>query len=304
MNCRNCGKLVNPKDRNCVYCGTRLSKGMPTWGKWLTGVSLTGVAAILVIVLVLPNISPNPIEDVNNSQNNDTPPTVLMPDLVIQDITWSPTNPSMGNDVTFIVTITNIGKSNSLPSHVAYYIDGAFKDSISVNSMDPGATGKVSFEWEAELGTHTIKTVADFNDSVSESDETNNEKEISFSGILTVDLIIQDITLTPASPSVGDVVVVTVTVKNHDNGAAGQFSLYFYTNGFLCSEYVIDSLYAGQTTTAIYEYSTTSGGFQDLCGGPLRPGSFIFKAVADGDNSVDESDETNNSKAVTFSVSK
>jgi hypothetical protein len=228
---------------------------------------------------------------------------IRLPDLVIQDITWSPKSPALGTDVTFTITITNQGKADAGYCHVASYIDDKFRDTVMTNPFYSGETQTVAFTWKAELGAHAIKAIVDFNDTVTESDENNNQKIISFSAASAPDLIIQDITLTPANPSAGESIVFTVTVKNQGNGAAGQFSVYFYINGFECNvQYNIDILYAGQTTTAIFTCTTSNGGYQNLSGGPLRPGTFIFKAVADGGNAVSESEETNNSKSVTFTV--
>lgn len=223
---------------------------------------------------------------------------LLKPDLAIQDITWSPQSPSIGNDVTFTIIFSNLGKVKADASHVAYYIDDTFTDSIPVSSIDSGATAKVSFKWKAGSGTHKIKAIADFNNVIDESDETNNAKEIVFSGALTPDLIIQDIILTPTNPSQlsSGEMVFTATVKNQGNGAAGQFIVYYYVNGNQTASYNIDSLYAGQTTMAIYKQTLPWMGFS--------PGTYVLKVVVDATNSVAESDETNNTQTMTFSISK
>jgi hypothetical protein len=232
-----------------------------------------------------------------------TPAPVLKPDLVIQDMTWSPKNPDMGYDVTFTVTVTNIGKSNSLPSYIAYYIDDKFGDSISVSTINSGATGKVSFRWKAELGSHTIKAIADLNDSVTESDETNNTKEIDFSATVASDLIIQDITWTQTTFGADGQIIFNTTVQNQGNGTAKIIIVRIYIDG---TSYppthtsisggiysMINELYGGQTTLTIAKWDYI---YQ------VSAGNHIIRAVVDSDERVPESDETNNAKEFTITV--
>lgn len=305
----------------------------PRSGKWGIIVSLIGVVVIIaVIVIILNRIlqgqtqTPSPsntpaltstvvhtstpapassmsttpaVTNTPTSANTpttssaSTPATGLKPDLVIQDITWSPQNPSMGNDVTFTITLTNRGKNKALSSYIAYYIDGVFKNSISVNTIDTGATGKATFTWKAELGTHKIKAIADFNNSVDESDETNNEKEIVFSNTVAADLVILDITWTPPNPTIDDLITYTVTVKNQGTGTAEEFYVYFDIDGggYSSVYHIGGNLYPGQTTTAIFKYDFNNRG------------THIIKVIADyHPSSITESDETNNSKTVTIFV--
>jgi len=46
-------------------------------------------------------------------------------DLIIKDITWTPTNPSLGETVTFTATIKNQGNGSSSSSRVYFYFDGS-----------------------------------------------------------------------------------------------------------------------------------------------------------------------------------
>jgi subtilase family serine protease len=224
-----------------------------------------------------------------------TPPTPeSKPDLIIQDITWSPKNPGRGDTVTFTITLTNPGKAQAAASYVAYYIDGVFQDTISVYSIDSGATRKVSFTWKAELGNHTIKALADFNDTVAESDDTNNEKEIYFSETVAADLIIQDITWTPEIITQNEETVFSLTIINQGNGGAGSFYIHLYNDGSSESHVEVVRLLAGETATVIIRwdhYPVPDKGIH----------SMMF--IADTYNYVPESDETNNSETIMITVS-
>jgi hypothetical protein len=219
------------------------------------------------------------------ASTSTTPAPVLKPDLIIQDITWSPQKPSMGDDVTLTIIITNLGKAKTASSYVAYYIDGNFKDSISANSIDSGATAKVSFQWKAELGTHRIKAVADFNNVIDESDETNNAKEIDFPGALAPDFVIQDITWDHTQTQ--GLVYINAIIMNV-GGHASAPQVYFYVDGVFYTGIALQSVPGG------YEYYIISKANQ---------GTHTVKVVVNPLNSIPESDYTNNSKTVTLTIS-
>jgi len=109
----------------------------------------------------------------------------ILADLVVQDITWTPPNPSIGDTVTFTVTIKNQGSGSASKSHVYYYRDGSSSEfaSDSVSGLDAGATTTETFKWyigrTVEGGEHTIRSVIDPDNKVIEIDENNNKKEVS-----------------------------------------------------------------------------------------------------------------------------
>lgn len=251
-----------------------------------TSVIVTAIVVMAVILLDRGGSTEN-----GGGTDGLTPTTVLKPDLVIQDIAWSPQNPLLGDSVSFTVVITNRGEDKAASSYVAFFVDGTFQDSRSVYSINSGATTKAYFYWEAELGTHEIKAVADFNNSVAESDETNNEEERDFSGTVAPDLIISDITWSPANPTATEEVEFEATVMNQGNGMAEDFYVRLDVDGSYQGQlYRIDALYPEQTAVALFNWTAEGG-------------THIIKMMADSRTDVTESDETNNSKTVTLLVS-
>ena len=125
--------------------------------------------------------------------------STLAPDLIIESITWLPAYPSIGDTVTFTVTIKNQGSSKASYSYVAYYIERprrwviqvAYLTSASVSPIEPGATVAKTFLWKAEAGLYIFKAIIDEEDQILESDESNNEKS-------TVPLSILSVFLPPA----------------------------------------------------------------------------------------------------------
>ena len=210
------------------------------------------------------------------------------PDLIIEAITWAPENPQKSDDVTFTVTIKNQGTGKADSSRVHFYIDGSSRGYLNVQEIDAGDKVATTIIWIAQAGSHAIKAVADSDDKVTESDETNNEKAVTFSA-LAPDLIIETITGSPAGPSIGDTVTFTVTVKNQGSSGAGPSRVYFYIDGSSRGYQSVREINPGATMTKTFTW-TTQAGYHDI------------KAVADSNNEVTESDETNNEKMVTFPV--
>jgi len=178
----------------------------------------------------------------------------MSPDLIIDKITWSPESPSIGDTVTFTVTVKNQDSGRASTSYVAFYIDDTFLTSGSVNSINSTATDNKTFTWIAQVGAHVIKAVADFNEKIIESDETNNEMTVTFSP-LAPDLIIETINGSPVSPSIGDIVTFTVTVKNQGTDRAGSLVVDFYVDGSSMGYEVVGGIDAGAAVTKTFTLS-------------------------------------------------
>ncbi|MFC1869649.1 CARDB domain-containing protein [Chloroflexota bacterium] len=240
------------------------------------------------------SIAPLTLETPQTKTGGDTQPplssTIPEPDLIIQDITWSPLNPSPGETVTFTVTIKNQGGGSAAASQVSYYVDGSQKGSSTVSSIPAGGTVVETFSWNVERLTYTVKTIADYKDNVLESNETNNEKAITFSENPgpEPDLIIQDITWSPLNPSSGETITFTVTIKNQGGSSAVASQINYYLDGSQKGSSILSSIPAGGTATATFTWQSKSG-------------NHTIKAVADYKDNVHESDETNNEKVITSS---
>ena len=216
------------------------------------------------------------------------PPSTPAPDLIIQTITWSPEIPLIGNTVTFTVTIKNQGNGQAGASDIAYHIDEVYQTLAPVNPINSGATATEIFTWTAQTGSHNIKAVADHNNSVSESDEANNDKTFAFS-VLAPDLVIDEISYLPLNPLIGDKVDFTVTIKNQGNSKAGVSNVDFYVDGSSRGYREVLGIEAGATVTKTFTWVAQAG-------------SHAIQAVADVLKQVTEGNEANNGKVLVFST--
>jgi len=113
-------------------------------------------------------------------------PMLAAPDLTVESITFSPANPAVGESVDVTVTVKNVGDAGIAGFYVYFYVDPADEPPTSTTAytsrtywglmLDPGD----SFDWArpdhtfATSGTHTVCAWVDRDDTVAESDETNN----------------------------------------------------------------------------------------------------------------------------------
>jgi len=227
----------------------------------------------------------------SNESNNAKTETVTFSnpsptaDLIISDIVWSPESPEIDDKVTFTVSIKNQGTKASGASHVDYYIDDVLIDSAFVNNIDAGNTVTNTLTWKAEAGSHTIKTVADINDSVFETNETNNEKTETIS-VIAPDLVVSGATWSPLTPSMGDKVTFTVSIKNQGNMKSDGSRVAYYIDSSTAGEHYITPIDAGASVNMTFTWTVQA----KLHG---------IMVVADIGNSVSESDESNNARTIT-----
>ncbi|MBN2098438.1 MAG: discoidin domain-containing protein [Dehalococcoidia bacterium] len=122
-------------------------------------------------------------------------PVASKADLLIEDIIWTPTDPVVGEIVTFAVKLKNQGDADSGLSQVSLHVDSVEIGATTVSSLDIGNTSTQTFTWSAQVGVHSIKATADSNNSVLESNEANNQ----YHATLT---IIEDDRIVPAISSI------------------------------------------------------------------------------------------------------
>ena len=97
------------------------------------------------------------------------------------------------------------------------------------------------------------------------------------------DLVVDSISWTPTSPKEGDSVTFTANIKNIGQADATNFNTKLYVGGNLIDTKNISTLAAGSSTSITFTNKwTATSGCQDV------------KVVVDSDNTVQESDENNN----------
>lgn len=261
-------KVMNPLEPGATVTSTF------TWRAEADSYSIKAVADVV-----------NRVTESNEANNEKTYAiSVLAPDLIVDSIAWSPESPSIGDTVTFSVAVKNRGNYRAGGSNVDFCIDDYSRGYRFVMGIEPGATVNQTFTWTALPGSHAVKAFADILKQVKESDETNNEKTVTYA-TAAPDLIVDSITWSPKNPSENTMITLKVTIKNQGNGKAEHSVVDFYVDGIYRDSAYIGKLDIGAKTTATMNWITR---------GKLH----TFEAIADASSKVIESDENNNTKSI------
>jgi hypothetical protein len=142
-------------------------------------------------------------------------------------ISWKPTDPQSGDIMTILTRIKNMGVNPITPWDEAkgagykaiFSVDGIQKEVKFDNEIAPGEKGDFEFTWEAEEGKHLLK----FSSLYIEAEGIepllwSDEKSIEASP--RPKLVCVSDNWTPNPPTVGDIVMVSLVVKNDGKGGA------------------------------------------------------------------------------------
>jgi len=100
----------------------------------------------------------------------------VMPDLVVDSLTWSPTDPSTVDLITITAVVENVGSATAGASSLELSLAAEVgAPTYAIPALDPGETHQI--QRQETIGApadYNITATADINDDVVESDETNN----------------------------------------------------------------------------------------------------------------------------------
>jgi len=115
-------------------------------------------------------------------RGNDTQTLkVVLPDITVLDITFSPVAPTEGDKVTITARIKNIGTRSVESIEVAFYQDSNRIGTKKEGPLAPDNATPSTMSWTAIKGTHDIKVVIDPSSKVGEISEENNALTVPLS---------------------------------------------------------------------------------------------------------------------------
>lgn len=242
----------------------------------------------------------------SNEGNNERVEQLLVtatpePDLVVLNVSWSPPLLLGGSNATFSATVRNQGAAASAGFVVGFLLDGGPRSwDASVEGLGAGQQVSVtSGPWTAEAGNHAIRVVADADGQVPEASEANNDATANFTvlpppppPVPLPDLVLDDLAAGNTTVAAGDRVTFRATVRNGGNTTANASTLRFlWANATVLGDVPLPRLAPGAHTVI------------DSPGWNATEGNHTLLAIADVHSQVLESDELNNERSFSFSVS-
>jgi subtilase family serine protease len=197
------------------------------------------------------------ISEINES-NNEATKSFLLYDFYVGNVSYQYTS----NGVTIIAEICNGG---SISTNVNVALINAHNNTVGSSYLSPQPGSCVEKQWEVSPQdvTETLFVFVDMNNLITESNETNNFREVNL--LLSPDLKILPEWVSMTSTSEGTV-QIDVKVCNNGSATANNVSILIYENNSGCwfsgniiaSQYGV-SLTAGQCTNVSFSWDTSSG---------------------------------------------
>ena len=275
------------------------------------GQGWTAVAGDQTVTAIADN--GNLIAESNEDDNTRAKSFVVgQPNLVIDSLSVSPSNPQPGESVTFSAVVRNAGNVATPAGTIHgmnFQIAGATAAYIGNShtaSLAPGQTATFSSSdaggrnWTAVAGNQTVTAFVDNGNLIAESNENDNTLSKSFV-VGKPNLVIDSITVVPATPTSGSAVVFRAVVRNAGTAPtpAGTIHGMNFQIGGRTVAYVGNShtasLAPGQTAT----FSSTDAGGRNWT---AVAGNQTVTAFVDNGNLIAESNESDNTLSKTFSV--
>ncbi len=243
-----------------------------------------------------------------------TIPPQAQPDLTVQGAQLSPTSGLAGGSTYASSSVYNLSGATASSSNMGYYLStDAVLDASDVllgNSygyaigvgQSSGHYANLTIPAGTMVGSYYVLFVADYQNQVAESNETNNVSAVSFTvNPPSIDLTIQQPSLSPTNPAPGTPLNMSCYINNQGNAVAPSSSVGFYLSNDAtldAADQLLTSQYGGQLYV---NYPAQRYGTAAVPSG-LAPGTYYVLFVADYQNQVAESNETNNVSAVSFTV--
>ncbi|MCJ7605513.1 MAG: hypothetical protein MUO19_05700, partial [Dehalococcoidales bacterium] len=223
-----------------------------------------------------------------NELNNEYSVTVVahMPDLVIEDITWSPADIRPGEECMFDITIRNTGTLPAPLTRLAYYVNGTLAGYVDMPGLAVDAQATETLVWPATTGFHRIEFIADSTNLVEEIDESNNIKIVS---LPLPDLVLQDVSWSPGEAVIGDTVTFNIILVNKGGSDTQASAVNCKVDGEVIRSLDLPALAPGETVTKTFEWIAAGG-------------VHTVDVMADVANMTIEADETNNGQTLQFTT--
>ncbi len=211
------------------------------------------------------------------------------PDLTVSSLTADSTDVEVGNSVQLDYSVDNIGDGDSESYYVGLYEDDVLKNIQNADPLPAGDSYPYQFTWTCEnAGTYTLKIVADYDDSIAESDEGNNENNLTINCVEPIDLVPVPHINAPDFVEVGESYTVRYGVsETNGKPVSNSFDIELSDQDGIVETQTINELASNEQK--LYEYSGTCD----------TVGTRTYTITVDTGNTITETVEDNNEEDTT-----
>ena len=220
-----------------------------------------------------------------NSSDSTFTTLEAFPDLYVSNITATPSNPTVGKNISVKATVKNSGNAKASNVSVAVTCAAHEIQKKIIASINAGSSASVTVTCvpPSTAGAYYIRTTADDIEAIAESDETNNDNEIP---------------ITYAAEPKPDLAISSsdITHKIKETSGKTSFELKIYVNNIgSASASKVRVKVEGESNTTYKNISSISAGSKGYVTVIMPSGGRNeFTVTVDPDNVIGELDETNN----------
>lgn len=235
----------------------------------------------------------------SNESNNSYLWTVAFEgdiDLALENLSFRPSSPKVGDTVQFSVRVHNIGSMQAGWANLTLKVEGLVVDRKVTTAIIPGGTRDVSLGWPtAGLISGVFNYEAGI-EAVGNGTDVNGKNDL-LKGQIELqppppapDLRVSGISPPAQSPKVGDRLAIIISVENIGNQDAGPSTLMvFLVNGSALLKFTdppaaVPGIPAGMSVQINVSRDTRS----------YRAGTYLVNATVDYNNEIHELNESNN----------
>jgi len=222
--------------------------------------------------------------------------STMSPNLIVSSASTIPSSPVEGEEFTLSAIIKNIGTEKADLFEIKFMLDTLVLWEGVIDSLLPGDSLIVDFSYNLPSGRYEVKGIVDYNDSIKEGNERDNEYSYHLNVFTRLDLVVypQDIKIEPVIPEETDTIRVEFSVYNAGETSVSNATAAVYdgdpqNEGLLLVTFDFPFIGGGQYV---------SGAFLTM----LPQGNHTLYVVADPDDIILESNETNNTATRSFNV--
>ncbi len=204
----------------------------------------TATQVPIPVIVSTPTFTPTP------APTSTPTPIPLRADLIVEEVSFTPDNPDVWDEVTFTVDVRNIGLEDATDFTVGLYDGNRLLDESEISvPVPPSYRHRVSLMWRAEAKPLALAVVVDTGDSVPESNESNNVSA-TVSVLPTIPPYqVDKITWTPSRPEFDERTTFWAHIKNTaDDRVDYNASVAFYVDGEYLAWSALNRLMAPRNT--------------------------------------------------------